>query len=296
MCEGIANAGNGSAVYVTENEKPDRKLINLIRAAQIPPVTDLRIDWGIPEVQSTQAADDVNTPLSQWSEVTELSLFDDAVDLSIIDDEVQLGPPEAFTMFQQHPRTDSMPTMMPGRRYSFYAICQHSLHQKDVTSEKVTLHGLVLGQPISLEVPVVPVEVVSQLGSSGNLVHLIAARALIQDYDEQSEESSVLEMGLRYGLMSSQTSFVAIDKAKRVLPVDWLVPGREPFRPVSSPAYSCLIFRHLNLPQSSSKYNRPSATIHSNLPHASTASRQNANIYSSSQAQSVWLPRGNASL
>jgi hypothetical protein len=48
------------------------------------------------------------------------------------------------------------------------------------------------------------------------MIHLLAARALVQNFEDKapmshSDKAQVLRLALRYGLSSSQTSFVAVD-------------------------------------------------------------------------------------
>lgn len=218
MCEGIARAGNGSAVYVTETEKPDRKLINLIRTAQMPPVTDLSIDWGASLPSST--VDIPSQPIlpSQGKDKAELTLFDETADLAKDMVNFQLGP--TAPLCQQYPSPGSMPKIIPGNRYSFYAIFDRAGDRKVGISDKVRLNGQVLGQTISLEVPVVPIEETQvKLKNANKIIHLLAARAMIQGYEEQGNVKRVKDMGLRYQLVSSQTSFIAVDEGKKVLPV-----------------------------------------------------------------------------
>jgi hypothetical protein len=70
-----------------------------------------------------------------------------------------------------------------------------------------------------LECPVSPITpVTSGTGMSTRLLHLIAARHLIQGYEDihpltEACKRDVLRLGLEYGLASSQTSFIAMDEA-----------------------------------------------------------------------------------
>jgi hypothetical protein len=206
MCEGISRAGNGHAVYVGEDENLGQKLINLIRAAHTPPVEDLTVDWGIPEVN---LGDEGFELLGIEQPTQQLSLFDDAQNEHEDRNEEMIGP--SPSTFWQHPPQGLIPSIQPGSRYSFYSILNRE-SEKQGLSEKVQLKGSVLGQPIHLEVPVASVHRTAGMsGLSGKLIHLIAARAMIQDFEDQGSKEQVLNMALTYGLISSQTSFVAVD-------------------------------------------------------------------------------------
>ena len=58
MCDGIARAGRGTVAYVAENEKPDAKLVGLLKAARGGVIRDLSIDWGVPEPAPSAAVDE----------------------------------------------------------------------------------------------------------------------------------------------------------------------------------------------------------------------------------------------
>jgi hypothetical protein len=217
MCNVIARAGNGAAVFVGEMEKPDQKLMSLIRAASGPPVENLTIDWGINDSQSLSFGmdqDDEDMDYRGQSEDAPLSMFDEEYDFT--KDMQGIGTARAGV--QQYPPPNLMSTLLPGFRVSFYAIATRPPGLNMERSRVVKLSGTVQGQPMHLEAPVSPITpVTSGTGMSAKLIHLITARSLIQGHEDQlpltdQSKQEILRLGLHYGLASSQTSFVAVDE------------------------------------------------------------------------------------
>jgi hypothetical protein len=244
MCDAIARAGNGAAVFVGEMEKPDQKLMSLIRASAGPPIENLRIDWGLhhEDVSANMDANVVETashpnpsptliPSSNASS-TPLSMFDEGYDFTqdMKDgkDRKDFGPGRTHTpRLQQYPPAVLMSPLVPGSRVSYFAIVTHSPGSTALTVERsrvVKLNATVQGQPLVLECPVSPITpVTSGTDMSTRLLHLIAARHLIQGHEDahltgitEVGKQEVLRLGLEYGLASSQTSFIAIDEVGRL--------------------------------------------------------------------------------
>ena len=243
MCEGIARAGKGVAVFVgvsvpflmkrdsltcntQNNEKPDAKLMNLLRAARGPIIDDLQVDWGVPEIseQTTDegfemVAADSSAPLPDAPAAT-ISVFDTsntantAPELGPKEQPVILPPPPRI---QQAPKTDKLPIpLYPGFRCSIFAIIGQP--SPDVPfSSSARIHGQVLGSPVSLEIPVqlVATEAAHIGDENVHLLHTLAARAMIQDWEDKEKtdviRAEIVRLGKRYSLASSVTSFVAVE-------------------------------------------------------------------------------------
>ncbi|CAG8770693.1 16037_t:CDS:2, partial [Acaulospora colombiana] len=99
MCEGIARAGKGTAVYVAEREKPDSKLMGLLRAARGGVIEDLAVEWGsgVNEKDSMETDDDfevISKPSAPQTEakLPPLNLFDD----QSTSEAPKLGPTKAI--------------------------------------------------------------------------------------------------------------------------------------------------------------------------------------------------------
>jgi len=207
MCDGIANSGNGTASYVGDNEKPAEKLVGLLRAARVPAVRVVGVDWGF---AAETAKDDFD-------------MLDDVVPASKqVDKEVtrilESTPPGA---------------VYTGFRVNLYALAEMTGGGVPLVTE-VTVRGIAGSQPVELRVPVVEVTALN-LATSG--VHILSARSIMRrletlvlstdddgDAEEVADKSAadaarveLIRLGTAYGLASSHTSFVAIDESSNEL-------------------------------------------------------------------------------
>ncbi|KAH7094025.1 von Willebrand factor type A domain-containing protein [Auriculariales sp. MPI-PUGE-AT-0066] len=233
MCDGIARAGRGLATYVREQEKPDAKLVGLLRNARSALVDNISIDWGvsaeeeedfemIDATDTLSAVPDLST--SMTAPPTSLSLFDDSVSgmanaasLGPQDIEVVLPPPPRL---QQAPsRDDKLPPLYAGARCTFFALVRTV--QGAPLPQTVQVRGSMNGTPVTLDVPVkaAPAELKPKDGAIP-YIHTLAARALIQDLEDSAglvplsavTKAKIVRLATTHGLASSQTSFVAIDE------------------------------------------------------------------------------------
>ncbi|KAG8840860.1 hypothetical protein FRB91_005603, partial [Serendipita sp. 411] len=235
MCEGIARAGKGTAVFVAEGEKPDAKLMGLLKAARGGVIDDLAVDW----VDSEDAQDDddefevIPSPKAgDYSEPSAtspppqsqppLSLFDE----SHVDTPAETGARKAIVLLdpppkiQQAPKSDKLPIpLYPGFRCSIFAIVKRGSNPGP-HSANVKITGKVMGRDVVLQIPVSPVSVHSGLVEGkvegGKLLHTLAAKALIQTFEDLPQtpenKAEIERLGKRYSLATSVTSFVAIDE------------------------------------------------------------------------------------
>ncbi|KAG8785174.1 von Willebrand factor A domain-containing protein 5A, partial [Serendipita sp. 398] len=235
MCEGIARAGQGTAVFVAEGEKPDAKLMGLLKAARGGVIEDLTVDWGDSEdaveeeddefemISSSKADDNLESSASPPPQSQPpLNLFDEShvetpAEVGAQKAIVLLGPPPKV---QQAPKSDKLPIpLYPGFRCSIFAIVKRGANPgPHCASVKIT--GKVLGREVILQVPVSPVSVHSGIVEGkvdgGKLLHTLAAKALIQAFEDMAKtpenKAQIERLGKRYSLASSATSFVAIDE------------------------------------------------------------------------------------
>jgi len=229
MCDGIARAGRGVATYVREAEKPDAKLVGLLKSARGAPVDNVSVDWGVPPepvddfdmVEPTEAPA-ASTPAAPST--APISLFDDTSatiqqpELGPTDIEVQLPP---VPRLQQAPaRADQLPPLYPGDRFSLFAII--SGEASSALPQSIKISGTMNGAPVTLDVAVeaAPTELAPKDQGAVPFIHTLAARALIQDIEDAAKPSpltalakaQIARLGTTYSLASSQTSFVAIDE------------------------------------------------------------------------------------
>ena len=233
MCDSIARAGRGVASYVGEQEKPDAKLINLLKAARGAAVTDITIDWGVADPRPDTPADDfeiidaadapVNTsaspPPPSSAPPQPISLFDPTS--SDTQDQSSLGPVDIPVDLPPVPRIQSsdlskVGALYPGFRTSVFAIVQQP-NAATISPSNITVKGKVLGNDVALQVAVTAATPLQAAGTeSTNFVHVLAARSLIQTLEDETAKTAVVKakiarLGTTYGLSSSQTSFIAID-------------------------------------------------------------------------------------
>ncbi|KIM20227.1 hypothetical protein M408DRAFT_30544 [Serendipita vermifera MAFF 305830] len=229
MCEAIARAGQGCAVFVAEGEKPAAKLMNLLKAARGGMIEDLAIDWGVEESVAELEDDfemisdpsDTETPAPQ-AELPPLSLFDEEMPTT---DTTEVGPQKIIMQLppppvtQQAPKSDKLPVpLYPGFRCSIFAIIKQPSNPGPY-SPTIKITGKVLGRAVAFQVPVTPITVnastTARTMESGKLLHTLAAKALIQVYEDMQTsaetKAQIERLGKRYSLASSVTSFLAID-------------------------------------------------------------------------------------
>ncbi|KIK71252.1 hypothetical protein GYMLUDRAFT_52369 [Collybiopsis luxurians FD-317 M1] len=219
MCNSIARAGNGMAVYVQDGEEMIGKCTRLVRAARTPPI-DIEIEWmgaeGDTNTKEITAKEDddakslgseTNTIVEPAVEPPTINLFKPTpVDLgreSGPPPESELAPPPTI---QQAPL--GVTRIFPGTRTCIYAILKTSpavflnLQQDgdDGARRFIKLRGKVpaTSTPVRLEVPIVKL-MHSQFSSSSSgvrsfltaasssqsrpfpFLHTLAAKALITD-------------------------------------------------------------------------------------------------------------------
>ncbi|KZW03696.1 VIT-domain-containing protein [Exidia glandulosa HHB12029] len=220
MCDGIARAGRGVATYATENEKLDAKLVNLLRAARGGPVNDVEVDWGVPTASSSEEFELIDAEeTGTHQEITPslavpVSLFD-ASDVRPEPD-VALGPQDIPVDLPPVPQIQQSDTaklglLYPNFRTSLFAIVQQPSLDA-LLPEKVIVRGKAMGTPVALEVPIVRTDT-----HSIDFVHVLAARALVQQYEDALIKTALIKaqiarLATTYSIASSQTSFVAVDE------------------------------------------------------------------------------------
>jgi len=252
MCDLIARIGLGSAVYAGLGERLEPKLMTILRAARGGVVENLSIDWGVPNESTTDGFEVISSATeSDIPEVPSLtsSLFDEAVipdpekenvDLGSNTKPVQLPPPPRI---QQAPSIESLPPLYPGFRTSIFAIIKRDGNGNSAPSKVIRINGTLLDRPVQLEIPVTVVTPLQgSLGYKIKMLHVLSARALVQRFetDKRTKLASIrkaetLRIAERYGIASSETSFVAIDEEN--LPVDYGI-----VRPQSSSSDACSSF------------------------------------------------------
>lgn len=250
MCNTIARAGGGAAVFVGENERPDQKLMGLLRAAQGPPVENLCVDWGVSESLDRSPSTDSSTG-SDWSIPTPPPPFEGASmnsPMSLFDEQYYpnqagLGFPTLGPVSSPAPpklQEAPAPALIPGFRITWLALVRSGRMPSPPSGViRVTAH--VGNQPLALEAPVIPLEdsnmpydlphIPHRRNGAAPPLHRAAAHALIEGLEDvactQPSDAShreIVRLGTTYDLASSQTSFVAVDKHNGM---PWAFVGEE---------------------------------------------------------------------
>lgn len=206
--------------------------MSLLRAASGPPVENLTIDWGVDE-SDLSSKDDGDSDSEEFELISEsdvtldenseptLSFFEDnAIEAPATG---PTGPMEeelaVVPTIQQAPAGPILPSIYPGFRAEVFAIVKRAHNGNSSPSRAIKISGTVLGAPIQLDIPVQPVVLQNSADTymPCKIVHMLAARAVIQTFEDKgpmmySDKAQILRLALRYGLASSQSSFVAIDK------------------------------------------------------------------------------------
>jgi hypothetical protein len=248
MCEGIARAGTGFALFVADGEEMTGKCAKLVKAARTPPVEDIEIEWcsklptSFSASQRTLMDEDDEFEMVEEESGKEpppkkIGLFD----MNTSDDDHPIGPPQPMIvkpqdlpeqLVQQGPYR--IPSLYPGVRFLVYALISDKVLPKaGKMPETITIRGKIKGSGdiVELEVPVQVSERGSDEGTSGFEVpiHTLAARRLIQCLEDSQHnfpttigsnadslaahiKAKIVQLGTTYQLTSKHTSFVAVDR------------------------------------------------------------------------------------
>ncbi|KAI8809616.1 hypothetical protein BJ742DRAFT_738177 [Cladochytrium replicatum] len=228
LVNAMARAGEGYAQFAAVGERMEKKIVKMLKNCLTPPMTDMKIDWGVKEeflkeedfeLLESEASDEKKKTISPFSGDTAVGEKPD---------ELKLPVPN----FQRAPHR--IPVLYTGNRFVVFAIVNN---QKDRPTE-VRILGSSTDGPVELSVPVTtfPKAFASAWeGSKFGLIHTLAARKLIEDLDEGRSylhdeatnpfaakmpgpipadivRHEIVRLGVTYGLASSATSFVAVEE------------------------------------------------------------------------------------
>ncbi|KAJ7131734.1 von Willebrand factor type A domain-containing protein, partial [Mycena crocata] len=211
MCEGIARVGNGTCLFVGEQETSfTGKVARMLKAAKTPVISNISVDWGrsfeiakVPEPENDFEMVD-ETPAPPAPPVT-------------------LSSPSAV---QQSPF--KIRNLFPGIRLKVYAILQGRNIPKTVILKGSTGEGAEIELPIPVTLSHLPND-----PEASPAVHALAARKIIQDLEDgqhgltaslanpddtdllaRTVKASIVRLGKTYFISSTHTSFVAVDETK----------------------------------------------------------------------------------
>jgi len=235
LISSVARAGNGDAQFVLEGERMERKIAQQLKRSLQPAWEDLRIDW---------RAADVGKPRLPFA----------------------VGNSKTAPV---HQAPYNLPAIFSGSRFVAYCF----LNKGEEVPREVRVSATSSSGNLSLTVPVT----VLSPEETGLLFHRLASRTLIRDLEEgnsqfhtmgithnqEAVDALIVGLGVRYGLVSSRTSFVAVDistqaelqELPQVRNVPSLANSLSPTPPAASSSSSSA-----SLQESAEKGKRTSAT------------------------------------
>ncbi|KAJ1549291.1 hypothetical protein HK405_006235, partial [Cladochytrium tenue] len=209
LVEGMARHGNGFAQFVAStSERLQPKVIKMLKAAVLPPFTDLAAHWTGDWTPPPEPA-----PAKPPEAQAVISFFSDAKALP------KAAAPAPRAWVRQAPFR--VPTLWPGARFTVYAV----LNADVPAPSRVKVTARTHDGPIVLEVDVAGGSAGEETGTT---LHVLAARKLIQDLEEArsfldaempapeaQRRTEVVALGVRHQLVSKYTSFVAVEKKRK---------------------------------------------------------------------------------
>ena len=203
MCEGIARAGHGLCLLAVSSESIVGKCARLLRAGKSSILEDVSIDWGVP----TQ---DALNGTARFVPPQDLSNGGPAT--------IQISPAPAVQQTPHH-----IQNIDPGMRFIVFVITTHR-----TIPTHITVRGRLSGSasPYTQSVPVDIVKPFQDETSGIPLVHTLAARRLITDFEDDCaplptaspgdsaddiRKAVIIRLGEEYQLASRYTSFVGVE-------------------------------------------------------------------------------------
>eukprot|EP00092_Neocalanus_flemingeri_P018239 GFUD01019739.1.p1 GENE.GFUD01019739.1~~GFUD01019739.1.p1 ORF type:complete len:927 (-),score=280.27 GFUD01019739.1:214-2994(-) len=194
LVKGMARAGMGTAAFTTQGEAITAKVINQLKNALQPCISDVSVKWG--KSNPSEGGGELAVEIIE----TKKTLFG-------------YGKPKSqtetkFSIKSQVPSKIS--AIYDGSRLIAYKLLDMTMDVNDeITVKAKTVEG-------DLEVSLA---ICKDSFIHGNCLHQLFARKMIQEVEEKHEQENVDEskklitaLGLKYNLASKYTSFVGVDE------------------------------------------------------------------------------------
>eukprot|EP01102_Stenamoeba_stenopodia_P005495 TRINITY_DN1620_c0_g2_i1.p1 TRINITY_DN1620_c0_g2~~TRINITY_DN1620_c0_g2_i1.p1 ORF type:complete len:1025 (-),score=271.61 TRINITY_DN1620_c0_g2_i1:66-3068(-) len=205
LVEGMARGGRGTVQIIGDGERLEPKVMAQLKQALQPALTNVQVDWG---VTSTPVATPASTP------PTSFGISAPKVGC-LIGHRVNEQKPAANTAVRNdlvYQAPYNVPPIYSGKRFIVYAFLHPTAIPQQIVIKADSPDG-----PLNLTLPLER--------TTGATVQRLAARSLIRDLEEgtshlhnqpfRPEESRVkqeiINLGVKYSLVSKHTSFVAIE-------------------------------------------------------------------------------------
>eukprot|EP00898_Chlorokybus_atmophyticus_P002678 jgi/Chlat1/3410/Chrsp23S03738 len=216
LVQGIARAGKGTAEFVHGNERIEKTVIQQLKQALQPALTDIKIDWGVaasPPAASPPEPPKEESKQDQKQEKSLLGFFKPKPP----SEQAPNPPPASNSAVKQAPF--SVPPVFSNTRFLVYAFFKPGT----ALPSAVTITAQTPNDgPLVVTLPAEPNNTYR-----GNIVHRMAARALIRDFEEGSShlhqdvlfkpsesdlKREIVDIAVRFGLASSETAFIAVEE------------------------------------------------------------------------------------
>ncbi|KAG0620685.1 hypothetical protein M758_4G235100 [Ceratodon purpureus] len=187
LIESVARAGSGYAQLVVEGERMEKKVVGMLKAALMPPVTNVSVQW-TSEATPAPAVEDANEEDFEMVEASgeskavpapsedkpTINLFDTSPELVSPPPPPPTPLPNIVIAVNQAPF--KVPALYRGARFTIYAI----LSSTTPVPKELVLRGSSPDGPVELKVAVEPVH------EGETMLHALAARTLVRDLEEGS--------------------------------------------------------------------------------------------------------------
>ncbi|KAI9556533.1 hypothetical protein GHT06_016323 [Daphnia sinensis] len=216
LVEGIARAGNGTALFASLEERLEKKVMQQLQDALQPSLTDIKIKWEGHDETEPKSNAVASGPIQ-----TEKTLMGYGKPLEA-DPATAVSVETPEKKFRQAPCNSMIPAVFDGRHLIVYALLAEDAHlPKWAEVVAVSPDG-----PLTLKINLTDSNM-----EQGQIIHSLAAKKLIQalqDREENNEDSNtkkeIVQLGCRYGLASRYTSYVAVDpKVQKELKESWMM-------------------------------------------------------------------------
>jgi hypothetical protein len=194
LIESVARAGSGYAQLVMESERMEKKVLNMLKSALVPPATDLGVQWTpkatgsdnevegfvlVEAEDSSRGEEDAAAPPvvdpneSGSTNETPINLFSTSPEVpSPPPPPPALPPPSVVVPIHQAPF--KVPILSRGARFTIYAILSSTLP----VPKELVLQGSSPDGPVELKVKAETVR------EGETMLHSLAARAVVRDLEE----------------------------------------------------------------------------------------------------------------
>ncbi|KAJ6542746.1 von Willebrand factor type A domain-containing protein [Mycena capillaripes] len=239
MCEGMARVGNGTCMLVGEQETTfTGKIARMLKAAKTPPISDISVDWGRKEKAVSVLDDSDEFEMVEKTEKKQkktLNIFDEDID-DPMEVDSKPAPPPPQVVLPPPPPVQQAPykirNLFPNIRLNVYAILEGKTIPRTITIRGSTVDGAEIELPIP-----VALSHLQNAPDSPPAIHALAARKIVQDLEDgqhalaktlanpddtdllaRTVKASIVRLGKTYSIVSSHTSFVAVDESKPEAP------------------------------------------------------------------------------